>query len=236
MADKEFNTVLRNYVKTLNFRFPVAQITKDLGYTKGQVSQYLSGKIKASVNFITDFENFYDVDLKKFMFDGDMSKDGLGSDTEIQQHNNGKLKDAIYEDQEIPLYDIEVTAGVVTLFKTPNSATPIDTIKIPNMPKCDGAITVTGDSMYPLIKSGDIVFYKAISDLPASIFYGNMYIVSMNIEGDELVMIKYIKEGKDSSHVLLVSENQHHANKQIHIKHINGMALVKGSVRFNFAT
>lgn len=147
-----------------------------------------------------------------------------------------KTKEVVLEEQDIPLFDIEVTAGIVTLFKTPNSNKPIDSIKIPNMPKCDGAITITGDSMYPLVKSGDIVFYKVIQDIPESIFYGNMYIVSMDIEGDELVMLKYIQKGKDDEHLLLVSENRHHADKEIHIKHINGIALVKGNIRFNFAT
>ncbi|MFV0565634.1 MAG: S24 family peptidase [Flavobacteriaceae bacterium] len=155
---------------------------------------------------------------------------------EVKSLHVSKSAEYKIETQEIPLYDIEVTAGVVSLFKDPQSTKPIDTIRIPNMPKCDGAMTVTGDSMYPLVKSGDIVFYKTISDIPESVFYGNMYIVSLNIEGDELVMLKYIQKGKDNNHLLLVSENRHHADKEIHIKYINGIALVKGNVRFNFTT
>ncbi len=165
--------------------------------------------------------------------DGEMLND---NNSAVNKLHHPKSKEVFVDDQEIPLYDIEVTAGVVTLFKAPQNTKPIDTIKIPNMPKCDGAITVTGDSMYPLVKSGDIVFYKVITDLPNSVFYGNMYIVSMNVEGDELVMIKYIQKGKDENHLLLVSENKHHADKEVHIQYINGLALVKGNVRFNFTT
>lgn len=159
----------------------------------------------------------------------------LKPDNSIQLQQT-KTVDSVIDSQEIPLYDTDVTAGVVSLFKNPQASKPIDTIKIPNMPKCDGAITITGDSMYPLVKSGDLVFYKTILDLPNSIFYGNMYIVSINMEGDELVMLKYVQKGKDENHLLLVSENKHHADKEIHIKNINGIALVKGNVRFNFTT
>jgi len=124
----------------------------------------------------------------------------------------------------------------VTLFNDSNNLKPIDSIKIPNMPFCDGAIFVSGDSIYPIIKSGDIIAYKIIQDIPKSIFFGNMYLVSLNVEGDVMTMVKYVKKGKDENHVLLVSENQHHSDKEIHIKHIIGMALVKLSVRYNSLT
>ena len=35
-------------------------------------------------------------------------------------------------------------------------------IVIPNIPVCDGAVYVSGDSMYPILKSGDIVGFKSI--------------------------------------------------------------------------
>lgn len=138
--------------------------------------------------------------------------------------------------QEIALYDIEATASVLTLFSDTNNLKPVDSIKIPNAPSCDGAIFISGDSMYPIIKSGDIIGYKIINDIPQSIFFGNMYLISVNIEGDQMTMVKYIKKGKDQNHVLLVSENKHHADKEISIKNVTGMALVKFSVRYNSLT
>lgn len=46
-------------------------------------------------------------------------------------------------------------------------------IIIPRMPDCDGAISVTGDSMYPLLKSGDIVAYKEVQDIQ-NIHFGDI--------------------------------------------------------------
>ena len=51
--------------------------------------------------------------------------------------------------QSVPLYNIEGTAGLVPLFLDRDAQTPIDYIHIPNLPRCDGAIYVVGDSMYP---------------------------------------------------------------------------------------
>lgn len=81
--------------------------------------------------------------------------------------------------QSVPLYNIEGTAGLVPLFLDKRSLAPVDYIHIPNLPRCDGAIYVVGDSMYPLLKSGDIVLYKQIGDVN-DIFWGDMYLLSID--------------------------------------------------------
>ena len=54
--------------------------------------------------------------------------------------------------QSVPLYSIEGTAGLVPLFADHAQTRPVNFIHIPNLPKCDGAIYIVGDSMYPLLK------------------------------------------------------------------------------------
>lgn len=147
-----------------------------------------------------------------------------------------KLKtDRIEDKQAVPLYDIQASASVVALFQDKNTEKPIDHITIPNLPKCDGAIYVNGDSMYPLLKSGDIIMYKKVSNSTDSMFWGEMYLVSLiNDDGDEFVMVKWLhKSDKGEDYVKLVSENRHHQPKDFHIKNIKGLALIKASVRIN---
>lgn len=228
MADnhaKRRGELFRRAVKSLNLEHPNADIHRKTKYGKGNLSKILNADIEPSKNFIERFENAYNLNIEDFE-EKDSPVNFIHEPKSAESRN----------DQDIPLYDIEATAGVVSLFRDPKSHTPIDTIRIPNMPNCDGAISVTGDSMYPLIKSGDIVLYKSITEIPQSVFFGNMYLVSIDVEGDEMVMVKYVQRGKDENHILLVSENKHHADKEVHIKHINGMALVKASVRFNSLT
>lgn len=147
---------------------------------------------------------------------------------------NRRTTDSIHEIQEVPLYDLEATAGLQELFSGGKSAVQIlDTIKIPHLPKCDGAISITGDSMYPLLKSGDMVLYK---EIPLdSIFYGEMYLLSYKIDDwEEYVTVKYVqKSDLGDEYLKLVSQNQHHQPKDVLKAHITAIAIIKASIRIN---
>lgn len=145
-----------------------------------------------------------------------------------------KLKtDATVESQQIPLYDLEAFAGLVPLFGNSRALQPIDHISIPHLPKCDGAVYVTGDSMYPLLKSGDIVMYKIIEDIPNSIFWGEMYLLGIDMGGEEYITVKYIQQSDKEGYIKLVSQNPQHQAKDIAIDKIRALALIKASIRIN---
>jgi len=136
--------------------------------------------------------------------------------------------------QSVPLYNIEAVAGLVPLFNNPQETKTEEYISIPNLPKCDGALTVTGDSMYPLLKSGDIVAYKTINDFSTEIFWGEMYLISVEVADEEYISVKYIqKSDKGEKYIKLVSQNQNHQPKDVSLKKVRAMALVKASIRIN---
>jgi phage repressor protein C with HTH and peptisase S24 domain len=143
-----------------------------------------------------------------------------------------KRTDNTVPHQSVPLYNIEGTAGLVPLFVDPTKIKPIDYIHIPNLPKCDGAIYVVGDSMYPLLKSGDIVLYKQMNDWN-NIFWGDMYLLSIDVEGEEFITVKYIQKSERPGCIKLVSQNPHHADKDIEIERVRALAFVKASIRMN---
>ena len=134
--------------------------------------------------------------------------------------------------QSVPLYSIEGTAGLVPLFADHMSVEPVNFIHIPNLPKCDGAIYVVGDSMYPLLKSGDIVLYKQLQSIE-DVFWGDMYLLSIDINGEEYITVKYVQKAERDGYVRLVSQNQHHADKDVSVDKIRAIALVKASIRMN---
>ncbi|WP_099720322.1 S24 family peptidase [Flavobacterium sp. 2] len=148
-------------------------------------------------------------------------------------NNDRKTVDSIHVNQEIPLYDLEAVAGLRELFNSGEPQRVLDTIKIPNLPKCDGAISVTGDSMYPLLKSGDIVLYKETEF--ENIFFGEMYLLSVKLnDWEEYITVKYVqKSDQGGEYVKLVSQNSHHQPKDIHISKISALALIKASIRIN---
>lgn len=165
------------------------------------------------------------------------SEDGIRFEETIQRapvqlHRiSGKSRDSVVSEQSVPLYGVEATAGIMA--QGDMSDYIIDHISIPHMPKVDGALVVTGDSMYPIIKSGDIVLYKVFQDF-RHIIYGQMYLVSVIMEGDTLVLVKYVYkvDGADDF-ILLVSENKHHEPFKVPLSSVRSLALIKGSIRYH---
>nr|WP_294783370.1 S24 family peptidase [uncultured Flavobacterium sp.] len=151
----------------------------------------------------------------------------------VIMNSDRKTVDSLHVSQEIPLYDLEAVAGLRELFSSGEPQRILDTIKIPNLPKCDGAISVTGDSMYPLLKSGDIILYKETEF--ENIFFGEMYLLSVKLnEWEEYITVKYVQKSEQGSeYVKLVSQNSHHQPKDIHISKISALALIKASIRIN---
>lgn len=151
----------------------------------------------------------------------------------VIMNNDRKTVDPMHVSQEIPLYDLEAVAGLRELFSSGEPQRILDTIKIPNLPKCDGAISVTGDSMYPLLKSGDIILYKETEF--ENIFFGEMYLLSVKLnDWEEYITVKYVQKSEQGSEfVKLVSQNSHHQPKDIHISKISALALIKASIRIN---
>ena len=86
--------------------------------------------------------------------------------------------------------------------------------------------------MYPLLKSGDIVLYKQLHDLE-DIFWGDMYLLSIDMDGEEYVTVKYVQRSEREGYVRLVSQNPHHADKDVEMRRIRAIALVKASIRMN---
>ncbi|WP_303208705.1 LexA family transcriptional regulator [Bacteroides oleiciplenus] len=149
---------------------------------------------------------------------------------EVEMIHNPKTPDAM-KDRSVALYDITAAANLRTLLANKHQYI-VGKIQIPSIPMCDGALYISGDSMYPILKSGDIVGFKEISNFN-SVIYGEMYLVSFNIDGDEYLAAKYINRSDVEGCIKLVSYNPHHEPMDIPFTSIQAMAIVKFSIRKN---
>ena len=133
------------------------------------------------------------------------------------------------DDRSVTLYDITAAANLKTMLTNKQQYT-VGKIQIPSIPLCDGAVYISGDSMYPILKSGDIVGFKEINSFN-NLIYGEMYLVSFTIEGDEYLAVKYVNHSEKTDCLRLVSYNPHHDPMDIPFDTINAMAIVKFSIR-----
>ena len=144
--------------------------------------------------------------------------------------HNPKAVEAL-DNRSISLYDITAAANLKTLLANKDQHV-VGRIQIPNIPACDGALYISGDSMYPILKSGDVVGFKEVNSF-SSVIYGEMYLVSFCIDGDEYLSVKYVNRSDVEGCIKLVSYNPHHEPMDIPLASIQAMAIVKFSIRRN---
>lgn len=135
------------------------------------------------------------------------------------------------DDQDIPLYDLAATAGLVAIYNDLRPD-PVDHLRIPNLPPVDGAVYVRGDSMSPLLKSGDIIIFKKVELSAGLILWGQIYLLSYTAGGDTYTVVKYVKRSSREGCIQLVSENAFYDPMDIPASSITALALVKASITF----
>ena len=149
---------------------------------------------------------------------------------EIEMIHNPKTPECM-DDRSVALYDITAAANLKTLLADKRQYV-VGKIQIPSVPMCDGALYISGDSMYPILKSGDIVGFKEINNF-SSVIFGEMYLVSFDIDGNEYLAVKYVNRSEQEGCIKLVSYNPHHEPMDLPLETINAMAIVKFSIRKN---
>lgn len=232
-------TLVDYYAGGNNTKF--AQLTDT---SEANIRNYIAGT-KPRFDFISNLANRFEINCewlltgKGYMLKSDEETFETENATNFHYNNIDVMmvseeKLPYYgKDQCIPLYDTYGAAGCVSLFQNNHASIPIDTIKIPDLPPCDGAIFVRGDSMYPVLKSGDIVLYKTIPELD-TIIWGETYIVCYEAYGDYYTVVKYVKKSTTNNGcIILISQNEHHQPFEISLSQVKAMALVRASIRYN---
>lgn len=215
-----------------NFRTD-GELAAFLGISRPTLSNWIA---RNSIDFPLVLGRFSDVDYNWLLV-------GKGSPTrhpgfcdsdlvqgEVEILHNPKTCECM-DNRSVTLYDISAAANLKTMLADrPQYA--LGKILIPNVPVCDGAVYVSGDSMYPILKSGDIVGFKSILNF-SDVIYGEMYLVSFERGGDEYLAVKYVNRSEQAGCIRLVSYNTHHDPMDLPLQDINAMAIVKFSIRKN---
>lgn len=196
--------------------------------TKQKLSNAKNGRNDIKIDVISYLCSKYKKINANYIITGEGPRLKSDSPGDIIQLTNNKVSDKIYPMSEFNLYDIDVSAGLSRLFSGDGDRNRayLGKISIPNMPKCDGAVKVIGDSMYPLLKSGDIIAYREVHNIE-SVQYGEIYILQIEHEQDISVVVKYVKKSSEGSDFLnLVSYNKEHDPKDVRKETITAMARV----------
>lgn len=213
---------------------PISVFEKSINVSNGYINSISKGLGIDILNTI--IEKYSNLNIEWVLSGkGNMLKtsheDSKLSSLEVVTSHKPKYIEKKEDVQDIPLFNFKASAGIKEILGPSSNDFLIDTIRIPDMPKCDGAIKIMGDSMMPKLKPGDIIMYKEMPLNIQDLFYGEMYLVSYEIDGDYYVVVKYIRKSeKGEPFIKLVSENPEHASKDIEFGRINALALIKGYI------
>lgn len=224
--------IVKRAKRVLNFKTD-ADLAAYLGVSRSTLSNWIA---RNSTDFPLLLSKMKDVDYNWLL---------LGKGTPVSHlqscHNklatgdvgiihNPKTQDAM-KDRSVALYDITAAANLRTLLANKHQFV-VGRIQIPSIPVCDGALYISGDSMYPILNSGDIVGFKEINSF-INVIYGEMYLVSFDIDGDEYLAVKSVNRSEQEGCIKLVSYNPHHEPMDVPFASIQAMAIVKFSIRKN---
>lgn len=137
-------------------------------------------------------------------------------------------KVSIVDGKPVPYYDIDATAGNVTIFNEESVEYIKQHIAVPAFADCDMFINVSGNSMYPKYCSGELIALKRLKDFEVIAFNEAYLIVT-----DEQRLLKYIRKSKEKNMWTLCSENEAYEPFDIHIKKIRFLYIVKGKITKN---
>lgn len=198
------------------------QVTIQCELSQGLIGQARKGKSDLGKQSIERILKEYQ-DLSRVWLltgEGDMLKSANNSPAPSRENS--------YQEDCVPLLPVEAIAGLTVGFAEGLNLHDCRMIKTP-FPGAEYAIQVSGDSMHPTIKSGDMLYIKKINE-KAFIPWG--HVVVLDTENGAVVKEVYPCEGEED-YIEARSVNPKYPPYKIEKQSIYGMYKVLGTATIN---
>ena len=203
----------------------IGALEKKIGASKGVLSRAIHNNTDIQSKWLTKIVENYPSYSADWLLSGKGNKvNGTVQTYDLKAEEKRTMR-------EVPVYDMEATAGFKSIYDD-YSRTAEEYLSIPNLPPVDGALYARGDSMSPLIDSGDIVIFQRVQN-KSNIIWGHIYIITYFLEGDEYTVLKYIRRSSIENHIRLESFNPKYDPFDIPLYAIVALGLVKASISFH---
>ncbi len=213
----------------------IKYIIREMGLTRGEfanridvdssnLSKYLNGKLTINDSLIN-----------RIVINLGLSKEWLttGNDLPYAKVKNavstisfdgkiGNSNTVSFSDKGTPVYDIDVTAGAMPRARMFANENIVGYVNLPSIPPGCRIVGVSGDSMQPVIRSGDLLAVRELTNIQ-QIFWGQIYVVVL----DDYCMVKYVRRHSDPDMVILRSENPNYDDMEIRRTDIRDLMFVQ---------
>lgn len=197
------------------------EIATQLGVTQGYVALMLNGKQPFGRAAAKKWQEAFGLNASWLMTgEGPMLVGQEGAPERplsLASHSDGG---------GIPLIPVEAMAGA---FRGERTVLEYECERyiVPAFEGADFLVRVTGDSMVPTFRSGDIVACQRVP-LDNLFFQWNRAYVLDTTQG---AIIKRVRQAGDTGHILIVSDNAEYTPFELPREQLHGLALVRGLIR-----
>ena len=129
-----------NHVLNSNGNVSKSELARQFGIKPSKFSEILNKRMMAGTDIMSSLVKIYHIS-PNWLLTGSGS---LIEESVRPNHTFALSTDRQIEVQDIPLYDLSATAGIMAIFND-LSVTPEDYLRVPNLPPVDGAIYVRGE-------------------------------------------------------------------------------------------
>lgn len=217
MPDNDIVSRIRYLIKELNFS--QLEFSKKIDVDASNLSKYLNGHLAIS-----------DALVNRIVINLGVNKDWLVKGTDLPYGKQNTVPSTVVSPGELaysqlpgtPVYDIDVTAGTMPRARMFCDDQIIGVVNLPDISEQCRIVRVSGDSMSPVIRSGDLIAVRELSNLQ-QIFWGQIYVVLL----DDYRLVKYVRKNPNPAMVTLRSENKNYDDMDIHRDEIRDMMFVQ---------
>lgn len=132
-----------------------------------------------------------------------------------------------YDGNGIPGYDVDFSCGNAVMYT--DSTAIVGTLWMSEYENATAIVRATGNSMHPLISSGDKVIIKEVENWAENIIFGQIY--GIETDGD-IRTIKRVRRSSEEGIIILEPINkEEYDSTPIKAAHITRMWLVLGCIK-----
>ena len=206
MEESDIISRIKYLMKELNYK--QGEFAQKIDVDASNLSKYLNGRLAVSDSL-----------MNRIVVNLGVSKEWLeqGTDLPFAKLPNVPATTTLTASQlapsvqGTPVYDIDVTAGTMPRARMFTDDQIVGSINLPDvMSQNCRVVRVSGDSMSPVIRSGDYIAVRELTNFQ-QIFWGQIYVVLL----DDYRLVKYIRRHTDPAMVILRSENRNYDDMEV---------------------
>jgi len=212
-------------------------LAKELGVSRGIISEFTSGAREPSKDFLFGISKlgisvdwFLSGEGPMFVGKTETVSD-LKTDTisVLPDQKDDECAEVNHSGRGVPYYDVDVMAHISTVLESTDAA-PDFFVDFRPFNDCTAYLPVYGDSMFPMIQSGEIIAVKRINNLDV-LLWGEPYLVVTSADANEMRTVKLVHQHENPGFIILRASNPNFKGDTIVPKEaILALYIVKGKI------